>query len=48
MDNLSSNFHLFRDITKSVFKSSVNADGNFKFYQKLNCSCAQENVMIRL
>jgi hypothetical protein len=34
MHNLSSNFHLFLDITKSVFKSSVNADGNFKFYPR--------------
>ena len=32
MHNLLSNFHLFWDITKSVFKSSMNADGNFKFY----------------
>jgi hypothetical protein len=32
MHNLSSNFHLFLDITKSVFKSSINADGHFKFY----------------
>ena len=34
MHNLSSNFHLFLDITKSVFKSSVNANGNFKFYPR--------------
>jgi len=34
MHNLSSNFHLFWDITKSVFKSSINADGNFKFYPR--------------
>ncbi len=32
MHNLSSNFYLFLDITKSVFKSSINVDGNFKFY----------------
>ena len=35
MHNLSSNFHLFLDITKSVFKSSINVDGNFKFYPRL-------------
>ncbi|SDP18106.1 hypothetical protein SAMN05428975_0598 [Mucilaginibacter sp. OK268] len=29
--NSSSNFHLFLDITKSVFKSSINTDDNFKF-----------------
>lgn len=34
MHNLSSNFHLFLDIAKSVFKSSVKADGNFKFYPR--------------
>lgn len=34
MHNLSSNFNLFLDITKSVFKSSINADGNFKFYPR--------------
>ena len=34
MHNLSSNFYLFLDITKSVFKSSINADGNFKFYPR--------------
>jgi hypothetical protein len=28
------NFHLFLDITKSVFKSSINADDNFKFYPR--------------
>jgi len=32
MHNSSSNFHLFLDITKSVFKSSMNADSNLKFY----------------
>ena len=31
MHNLWSNFYLFLDITKSAFKSSVNADGNFRF-----------------
>ena len=34
MHNLSSNFYLFLDITKSVFKSSINTDGNFKFYPR--------------
>jgi len=34
MHNLSSNFYLFLDITKSVFKSSIRADGNFKFYPR--------------
>lgn len=34
MHNLSSNFRLFLDITKSVFKSSIRADGNFKFYPR--------------
>lgn len=34
MHNLSSNFCLFLDITKSVFKSSIRADGNFKFYPR--------------
>lgn len=34
MHNLSTNFRLFLDITKSVFKSSVNQDGNFKFYPR--------------
>lgn len=34
MHNLSSNFRLFLDITKSVFKSAVNPDGNFKFYPR--------------
>lgn len=34
MHNLSSNFHLFLDITKSVFKSTINTDGNFKFYPR--------------
>ena len=35
MHNLSRNFYLFLDITKSVFKSSIDADGNFKFYPRL-------------
>lgn len=35
MHNLSSNFYLFLDITKSVFKSAINANGNFKFYPRL-------------
>ena len=35
MHNLSSNFCLFLDITKSVFKSSIDANGNFKFYPRL-------------
>jgi hypothetical protein len=34
MHNLSSNFYLFLDTTKSVFKSSITADGNFKFYPR--------------
>lgn len=34
MHNLSSNFHLFLDITKSVFKSSINSDGNFRPYPR--------------
>lgn len=34
MHNLYSNFHLFLDITKSVFGSAVNAEGNFKFYPR--------------
>ncbi len=29
MHNPSSNFHLFLDITKSVFKSCINANGHF-------------------
>jgi len=32
--NLSSNSYLFLDITKSIFKTSINADGNFKFYPR--------------
>ena len=32
MYNLSINVRLCLDITKSVFKSAVNQDGNFKFY----------------
>ncbi len=34
MHNLSTNFCLFLDITKSVFKSIANQDGNFKFYPR--------------
>lgn len=34
MHNLSTNFRLFLDITKSVFKSAVNQDGNLKFYPR--------------
>ncbi len=34
MHNLSSNFRLFLDITKSVFKSVVQSDDNFKFYPR--------------
>lgn len=34
MHNLSSNFRLFLQITKSVFKSSINTDDNFKFYPR--------------
>jgi hypothetical protein len=34
MHNLSSNFRLFLDITKSVFKSSINSQGNFKAYPR--------------
>ncbi|RYE18008.1 MAG: hypothetical protein EOP45_14790 [Sphingobacteriaceae bacterium] len=32
MHNLSSNFNQFLDITKSVFKSSINKANNFRFY----------------
>jgi len=32
MCNPTGNFFLFRHITKSVLKSSVNADGHVKFY----------------
>lgn len=32
MHNLSTNFMIFLNITKSVFKSSINTDDNFKFY----------------
>lgn len=41
MHNLSSNFQLFLDIAKSVFKSAINAQGNFKFYprQPKLCDC---------
>jgi IS5 family transposase len=35
MHNLSSNFCLFLNITKSVFKSCINNEGNFKFYPRL-------------
>lgn len=35
MHNLSTNFALFLEITKSVFKSSVNSYGNFRFYPRL-------------
>lgn len=34
MHNLSTNFRLFLDITKSAFKSKINADNNFKFYPR--------------
>ena len=34
MHNLSTNFSLFLDITKSVFKSAINADNNFNFYPR--------------
>ncbi len=34
MHNLSTNFRLFLDITKSVFKSTINSDNNFKFYPR--------------
>lgn len=34
MHNLSTNFRQFSEITKSVFKSSINTDGNFKFYPR--------------
>lgn len=34
MHNLSTNFRQFLEITKSVFKSSINTDGNFKFYPR--------------
>lgn len=34
MHNLSSNFCQFLEITKSVFKSSINGDNNFKFYPR--------------
>lgn len=34
MHNLSTNFRLFLDIVKSVFKSSANQEGNFKFYPR--------------
>lgn len=34
MHNLPSNFNLFLDITKSVFKASANKSGNFRFYPR--------------
>ncbi len=34
MHNLSSNFYLFLDITKSVFKSSINSYDNFRAYSR--------------
>ncbi len=34
MHNLSTNFMIFLDIAKSVFKSSINTDDNFKFYPR--------------
>lgn len=34
MHNLSTNFRLFLDITKSAFKDQTNIDGNFKFYPR--------------
>lgn len=34
MHNLSTNFNLFLDITKSIFKSELSADDNFKFYPR--------------
>lgn len=34
MHNLSTNFTIFLNITKSVFKSSINAEDNFKFYPR--------------
>ncbi|TZF80651.1 IS982 family transposase [Pedobacter sp. BS3] len=34
MHNLSTNFRLFLDITKSVFRSQINTDNNFKFYPR--------------
>lgn len=34
MHNLSTNFRLFLAITKSVFKSSINSEDNFRFYPR--------------
>jgi hypothetical protein len=34
MNNLPINFHLFLDITKTVFKHQTNTDDNFKFYPR--------------
>jgi len=34
MHNLTTNFRLFLDITKSVFKTQINTDNNFKFYPR--------------
>ena len=34
MHNLSANFLIFLDITKSVFKSTINPDNNFRFYPR--------------
>lgn len=34
MHNLSSNFHQFLEITKSVFKSTINEDGSLKSYPR--------------
>ncbi|RYX84982.1 IS982 family transposase [bacterium] len=34
MHNLTTNFTIFLNITKSVFKSSINTDYNFKFYPR--------------
>lgn len=34
MHNLTTNFTIFLNITKSVFKSSINTDHNFKFYPR--------------
>lgn len=34
MHNLSTNFRLFLNIAKSVFKSQINSDNNFKFYPR--------------
>ena len=34
MHNLSTNFRLFLDITKSVFESRINSEGNFRFYPR--------------